>query len=248
MWLVLIILAMWLWQTLSPLSPDPDLRIAAAANFGPVARRLATAFEAETGLTAQVILGSTGKHYAQIRQGAPFDVFLAADSLRPWLLDADGQAVAGSRWTYAIGRLAAWSGVAGVSPEKILTSGRGRVALANPRLAPYGVAADSVLIGLGAGQERILGENVAQAFQLGSAGGADVALVAFSQVKDRIGGSLWLVPDSLYSPIVQQGVLLVNSEAAQRFRLFLDGALATRMILAAGYGVGASLREVSPDD
>ncbi len=234
-WLIpAAVLALVSWMlTLKP--SEPDLRIAVAANFKAPAELLAREFEAESGFTTEIVVGSTGKHFAQIRHGAPFHVFLAADSVRPRLLEEEGRVVPNSRWTYALGRLAAWSSGSRVSAFEAVRAGR--VSLANPRLAPYGVAADAVLRHLEAGEDRVMGENVAQALQFVVAGGADVALAAFSQVQHWEDGNVWIVPDSLYPPIVQQGVLLVESEAARRFKSFLEGPVGRRIIRDGGYRV-----------
>lgn len=214
----------------------PDLRVAVASNFSETATLLADRFRAETGLEVELIVGSSGKHAAQIEQGAPYDLFLSADSLRPWRLEQSGIGIAGSRWTYARGRLAAWSpGEEGPGPREFIRDGRGRIALANPKLAPYGVAAETLLDGWHSSQVRVMGENVSQAFQFAVSGHADVALVSLAQARALGQGRIWEVPDSLYPPIVQQGLLVSGRVEAARFRDFLMQEAQRALIRQAGY-------------
>lgn len=221
--------------------------VAAASNFTDAIKHIAGRFEAQSGHKVTLIFGSTGKHYAQIRNGAPFDAFFAADFNRPKLLEDEGLALPGSRFTYAIGRIILWS------PNKKSVDPQGRVleqkdfrylAIANPKLAPYGRAAREILQSRGiwnALTDRMVrGENVGQAFQFVKSGNAQLGFVAYSQVKrpgHPIEGSFWEVPQSLYSPIVQQAVLLKNSDAARSFLSFVKSDEIQLVIRGFGYGI-----------
>ncbi|MFP3977090.1 molybdate ABC transporter substrate-binding protein [Marinobacter sp. KMM 10035] len=224
-----------------------DVRIAVAANFTDTTRELIAAFGEATGLEAVASYGSTGKLYAQIDNGAPFDVFLAADSLRPELLEKNGQGVTGTRFTYARGKLALWSPVPGTfdDPKVWLESGEfARLAIANPKTAPYGFAAQEVLTKLrlwDALQDRLVrGDSIAQTFQFVATTNAQSGFVALSQVRawDNKGGSLWMIPQADYSPINQQAILLTRSEknhAARQWLEFLRGDKARGIIESFGY-------------
>lgn len=226
-------------------SPAEEIRIATASNFRHAMIRLASAFEAETGHEVTPIFGSTGKHYAQISHGAPFDAFFAADSERPLLLDQEGHAIAGSRFTYAVGRLALWSPKGGYvdSGGAVLKHRNFRhLAIANPQLAPYGRAAREVMLGLEAWYELesrlVRGENVAQAFQFVQSGNAELGFVAWAQLlRDGqvTGGSHWLVPPELHQPIEQQAVLLKDTQAGRDFMYFVRGARGAGIIQSSGY-------------
>ncbi|MBO6577177.1 MAG: molybdate ABC transporter substrate-binding protein [Rhodothermales bacterium] len=200
--------------------PAP-LRIAVASNFHEAARELAVGFPG-----AEVIPGSTGKHVAQVLAGAPYDVLLAADTVRYRVLE-------GPRRIYARGILAAWSPSA--DARTALASPDSRIALANPDLAPYGTAAEQALTALRAPGQRVFGENVAQAYQFARAGGVDVALVSWAQLSAGERAAAWRVPDSLYSPIVQGAVLLSDKPEARRFWDYLASPDAARMIERSGY-------------
>lgn len=222
-----------------------DLRIATASNFRHTMTALASRFEAETGQTVTPVFGSSGKHYAQIRNGAPFDAFFAADSERPQLLENEGFAVAGSRFTYAVGKLVLWSPRAGLvdNSGKVLRQGKFRhLAIANPKLAPYGRAAREILeemdLWTGIQARLVRGENVAQAFQFVHSGNAELGFVAWSQVLQTtkpVAGSYWLAPQSSYQPIEQQAVLLKDTAAARAFMAFMRGDEATDLIKNDGY-------------
>ncbi|NNE70653.1 MAG: molybdate ABC transporter substrate-binding protein [Rhodothermales bacterium] len=226
---------------------DAPLRIASAANFYATAVQLAEAFETEQGGEVEVISGSSGKHVAQILAGAPFDVLLSADTLRPHLLVERGVVERGETWVYAVGRLVAWvprvpvhvlsdaSALGPLSAEDVLRGAAGRIAIANPDLAPYGRAATQVLDRLGSGMQRVRGENASQAFQFVSAGSVEAGLVAFSQVRDEARGQVWVIPDSLYDPIVQGGAVLSDHPAAEAFRRFLDAPRQRSVLERAGY-------------
>jgi len=228
-----------------------DALVAVATNFAEVMERLEAGFETETEHDLTVVTGSTGKLYAQITNGAPFDVFLAADQERPRLLEEDGSAVVGTRFSYAIGRIALWSpdpGRIGADGAKVLRDGDfRRLAMANPALAPYGVAARETLAALGLSarlEDRIvLGENIGQAHAMVATGNAELGFVALSYVlspRNETPGSRWDVPQALYSPIRQDCVLLTRAAdnvAAAAFVEWLRGDEARRVIERYGYGV-----------
>ncbi|MCF8719646.1 molybdate ABC transporter substrate-binding protein [Nitrospina gracilis] len=223
--------------------------VAVASNFlGPL-KHIAGQFEARTGHTARIVSGSTGKLYAQILNGAPFHVFLAADSKRPRLLEDQKLAVNGSRFTYARGRLALWSAdpawIRGDGVPVLKDGAFRHLALANPKTAPYGQAAQSTLQKLGLWetlQGRIVrGENVGQAFQFAASGNAEVGFVALSQVlalPPARQGSHWEVPGSYHDPIEQDAVLLQkgNGNAAAKALLeFLKTPEVREQIRSSGY-------------
>lgn len=222
--------------------------LAVAANFTTTAKTLAAAFERRSGHELVIATGSTGQLYAQIRQGAPFDALLAADRERPALLFAENLAAA-KPFTYATGRLALWSPDPGRIPRDgaafLAADQDGRIALANPKLAPYGLAARESLQALGLwdsyGGRIVMGQNIAQAFQIAASGGVSAGFVALSQLEDApedLKGSHWVVPDDMHTPIRQDAVLLLRGKdnpAARAFLAFLtepDGCAAIR---AAGY-------------
>lgn len=223
-----------------------EIRVSVASNFTEAIKSIAGRFEATTGHKVILISGSTGKQYAQIINGAPFDAFFAADTKRPKLLDEEGIALPGSRFTYAIGKVILWSPKAGFVENsiKVLEHGEFRhLAIANPKLAPYGKAAQEVLQAHGlwyAQRGRMVrGENIGQAFQFVKSGNAELGFVAYSQVKrpgHPIEGSFWEVPQSLYSPIEQQAVLLKESDTARAFMLFVKSDEALDIIRGFGYG------------
>jgi len=227
-----------------------EVQVAVAANFAGPMQQIAVRFASDTGHKAVVASGSTGRLLAQIENGAPFDVLLAADETAPTKLERDGFAVPGSRFTYATGRLVLWSAKPGyVDPAgAVLARGDFRhVALADPRLAPYGAAAVEVLRALGlleALRPRfVLGESVAQAHQFVATGNAELGFVALSQL-DFPGaapvGSRWLVPASLHPPILQDAVLLRRGEANPAARAlceYLRSPRTKELIRAWGYGL-----------
>ena len=217
-----------------PLPAGAERALAAvAANFSEAAERLAADFGRAAEHEVTLAAASTGKLYAQIRNGAPFDVFLAADRLRPELLERDGLAVPGSRITYAVGRLTLWSPDASLidaDGRKTLQEAKfRRLAMANPELAPYGAAARRTLLALGlhaALRGRIVtGENIGQAHALVATGNAELGLVALSHVlssRNRLRGSRWDVPERLHDPIRQDAVLLHRGRNNAAARAFLD--------------------------
>jgi molybdate transport system substrate-binding protein len=225
-----------------------EVQVAVAANFTAPMRRIAASFEQATGHKAQLAFGSTGKFYAQIRNGAPFDVLLAADDETPVRLEKEALAVAGSRFTYSIGQLALWSAKPGYVDAEgtVLRQGAFRhLALANPKLAPYGAAAVETLDKLGllaALQPKFVqGENIAQTFQFVSTGNAELGFVALSQVVEGgklKSGSAWVVPSSLHAPIRQDAVLLARGKdnpAALALLQYLKEDEARAIIKAYGY-------------
>ena len=224
-----------------------EVRVAVAANFVTTLRDIASDFTAATGHKVVIASASTGKHYAQILNGAAFDVFLAADVERPQRLEGEGLGVPGSRFDYAIGRLVLWvPGAERVdNPRALLAAGDlARLAIANPRLAPYGVAARQVLEAWGLWgqlQARLVrGENIAQTFQFVATGNAPAGLVALSQVRALDGvtpGSYRTIAHELHAPIRQQGLLLSRRPAAEAFIGYLQDAAARTRIRAAGYAL-----------
>jgi molybdate transport system substrate-binding protein len=225
--------------------------VAVAGNFSEVIERLESDFETATGHNLTVTTGSTGKLYAQIENGAPFDIMLAADRRRPELLEKEGLAVAGSRFTYAVGRLTLWSpdpGRVAADGAETLRAGHFRkLAIANPDLAPYGEAARETLAALdlleALGDRIVMGENIGQAYALVATGNAELGLVALSYVispRNRMPGSRWEVPQELYTPIRQEAILLVRAAdnvAARAFLEYLKSDGARAVIQSFGYGV-----------
>ncbi|VAW90642.1 Molybdenum ABC transporter, substrate-binding protein ModA [hydrothermal vent metagenome] len=229
-----------------------EIRVAVASNFKAAITSVTSHFEATSDHKVTLIFGSTGKHYAQIKNGAPYDVFLAADSQRPQRLEEEGIALANSRFTYARGKIVLWSPAAGYidSTATILKKSEFRyLAVANPRLAPYGKAAKEVLTRLklwdSLANKMVRGENINQTFQFVKSSNAEMGFVAYSQLvslmknnqQKRIEGSYWEVPQSLYSPIEQQAVILKDNKAAHEFIAFIRNEQALKIIRDYGYGV-----------
>lgn len=225
-----------------------EVQVAVAANFTVPMQKIAAAFEAATAHKAVLSFGSTGKFYAQIRNGAPFELLLAADEQTPVRLEEEGLAVPGTRFTYAIGRLVLWSAQPGVVDDKgevLRKSGEARIAVANPKLAPYGAAAIEALTRMGllhSLQPRFVqGEDIAQTYQFVATGNAPLGFVALSQVMvdGRIAkGSAWEVPPELHTPIRQDAVVLAKGKdnaAATALVAFLKGDQARAIISAFGY-------------
>ena len=223
-----------------------EVLVAVASNFTTALQALARGFEAETGHRVKIATGSTGKLYAQISAGAPFQVFLAADQARPERLEAEGRAVPGTRFTYATGRLALWSadpGRAGGDMRAALTAPNLRhLAIANPELAPYGFAAREALEALGlwtALRPRVvMGQNAGQTFAMVATGNAELGFVPQAALVGR-GGVRWDVPEGLHAPIRQDAVLLgpgAGHEGAQAFLDYLGSDAAAVVIRRHGYG------------
>lgn len=223
-----------------------EVHVAVAANFAAPMEKLAPMFARETGHKAVLSFGSTGTFYAQIRHGAPFEVLLAADDETPARLDREGRGA--SRFTYAVGRLALWSRQAGFvdAQGEVLKRGRfDRLAIADPRLAPYGAAAIETVRKLGLLEalrpKFVQGENIAQAWQFAATGNAALGFVALSQVyaggklKE---GSAWIVPASMHAPIRQDAILLdkgKDNAAASALMRYLQGSKARAVIRSFGY-------------
>lgn len=227
-----------------------EVQIAVAANFTAPAKQIAADFEKATGHKAALSFGATGKFYAQIKNGAPFEVLLAADDTTPAKLEAEGAAVAGTRFNYATGRLVLWSATPGYVDAKgdvLKADGFKHLALANPKTAPYGTAAIETLSALkllDAMQPKfVVAENIAQAHQFAASGNAQLGFIALAQVmKDgRIGdGSAWVVPASLHQPIRQEAVLLDKGRgkrAATAWLEYLKGDKARAVIKSFGYEI-----------
>jgi molybdate transport system substrate-binding protein len=202
-------------------------------------------FEKKTGHKVILIFGGSGKHYAQIMHGAPFDAYFSADSLRPELLEKEGIGITNTRFTYAIGKIVLWSPKIDYidASDQILKKGTFRhIAIAKPKLAPYGKAAEQVLKSLGLWnklQSRMVrGENIGQTFQFVKSANAELGFVALSQVKvPKIKGSYWLVPENMYSPIKQQAIMLKKSSLTKEFFLFFKSKEVLEIIKAYGYSI-----------
>lgn len=231
-----------------------QISAAVASNFTAAMRGIVSEFEKISGHHVLLSFASSGGFYAQINHGAPFDVFFSADQIKPAALERAGLAVAGSRFTYAIGTLALWSATPGLIDAEASVLQRGdfrKLALANPRLAPYGAAAVQVLENLQLKQSTeakwVLGENIVQTWQFVSTGNADIGFVALAQIigtgnEER--GSHWLVPQKLYTPIRQDAVLLRRAEksrAARELLQFVRGEQAAAISAGFGYRSPAQL-------
>lgn len=224
-----------------------ETKVAVAANFTEAAREIAARFKVRTGHDATLSFGSSGQFYTQIVNGAPYEVFLSADVERPQKAEVEGLAVPGSRFTYATGRLVLFSKTSGLVDAKgavLAKGGFDKLAIADPKAAPYGQAAIETLTKLklyDALKPRIVtGASITQAFQYVQTGAAELGFVALSQVIDEKGGSRWIVPAANHTPIQQQAVLLKtgqNSAAAKAFVAFLKTGEAKAIIRRYGYEV-----------
>lgn len=230
-----------------------EISIAVASNFTATLHAIAAEFEKATGHEIRAASGSSGKFYAQIKNGAPFQVFLSADEAKPLRLEQDGLAVPGTRFTYAIGRLALWSARSGFIDGEGMVLRQGhfdKLAIANPGHAPYGAAALDALQGLGLDSRMrgrlVQAENIAQAYQFVESGNAELGFVALAQIVDAGGikqGSAWIVPAELHRPIRQDAVLLqagAHNAAARELLTFMRGETAQSIIAAHGYQTGAA--------
>jgi len=223
-----------------------EVQVAVAANFSLPMQAMAAGFERETGHKLVVSVGSTGKFYAQIKNGAPFDVVLAADAETPAKLEREGFGVSGSRFTYAVGKLVLWSAKAGYVDDRGEVLKRGEfnhLAIASPKVAPYGAAAMEVLTQLGLVErlqpKLVQAENIGQAHQFVASGNAELGFVALSQVI-KGEGSGWLVPDHLYQPIRQEALLLIpgrDKPGAVALMQYLGQDQARAVIRSFGYGL-----------
>ncbi len=226
-------------------SQASEITVAVASNFSSTIKAIAKQFEEDRGHKVYVSVGSSGRHYAQIKNGAPYDVFLSADAHRPTLLEEQGIAVAKSRFTYALGRIVLWS------PDKTLIDDQGHIlrdpqfkhiAMANPKLAPYGRSAKEIIDAIGLwdalSNHIVQGENIGQTFQFVKSGNAQLGFVAWSQIKQSgitAEGSHWQVPEALYTPIEQQAVLLNDNPVAIEFIAYLQNDSVRSVIRDAGY-------------
>lgn len=230
-----------------------EVTVAVAANFTAPMQKIAKAFEQDTGHKAQLAFGATGKFYAQIKNGAPFAVLLAADDETPARLEKEGLAVAGTRFTYATGRLALWSKQANLVDDKgeVLRShsfeklGIHKIAMADPKLAPYGAAAMEVINKLGV-QAKVIpqlvqGDSIGQTYQFVSSQNAQLGFVALSQISFNghiTQGSAWVVPQSMHTPLKQDAVLLQagkDNAAARALLKYLQSDVAKTIIRTYGY-------------
>jgi len=243
---------MYLWfailmALLAPLYAA-EVSVAVAANFAAPMHKIAQAFEQETGHKAVLSFGSTGMLYAQIRNGAPYQILLSADAEAPNKLEKEGLGVPGSRFTYATGSLVLWSKQPGFVDDKgdvLRTAKFQRIAMANPKLAPYGAAAMETINKLGLQQHlqaRIVqGDNIAQTYQFVATENAQLGFVALSQVfvdGKMAQGSSWIVPASAHAPIRQDAILLTkgqDSAAAAALLQYLRGERAKSLIRSYGY-------------
>ncbi|MCO7516463.1 molybdate ABC transporter substrate-binding protein [Pseudomonas guariconensis] len=227
-----------------------EVQVAVAANFTAPIQAIAKDFEKDTGHKLVAAYGATGQFYAQIKNGAPFEVFLAADDTTPAKLEQEKQIVPGSRFTYAIGTLALWSAKPGYVDDKgeVLKKNEYRhLSIANPKTAPYGLAATQVLDKLQLTEatkaKLVEGQNITQAFQFVSTGNAELGFVALSQIyKDGKvqSGSAWIVPAELHEPIRQDAVILdkgKDNPAAKALVDYLKGPKAAALIKSYGYEI-----------
>ena len=227
-----------------------DVNVAVAANFAAPMQAIAAILEKTTGHKASIVSGATGRFYAQISNGAPFDVFLAADADTPAKLEKEGLAAAGSRFTYAKGKLALWSANPALVDNRgqVLAGGDFRkIAIAQPKVAPYGAAAMQAITRLGHSDRLVprlvLGESLGQTFSFVATGNAELGFVALSQVLESgqlKSGSMWVVPPTLYDPIVQDAVLLKrgqNNPAAAALMTLLKSDRIRNLIRSYGYEV-----------
>ena len=237
-------------QTYSLPERGGQLTIAVASNVLQPMQELAGVFEKESGYHVNISAGSTGKHYAQIKNGAPFDVFMAADSLRPRLLEEAGYTAddSDSRITYVLGNLVLWSKEPGDKDclQRLKDDQFLHIAIANPETAPYGMAAKQVLIKLGlwdaVREKLVVGENISHTFQYIQSGNAQLAFVAASQLAsiDNAEGCRWNVATSYHEPLVQQAVWLKSAEhpsSAKAFMTFLQSISAREIFQDYGYGL-----------
>lgn len=225
-----------------------EVAVAVAANFTAPMKKIAAEFEKDTGHKAELSFGATGKFYAQINNGAPFGILLAADDTTPEKLAKEGKGVADSRFTYAIGTLVLWSPKAGYVDDKgevLKTGDYKHIAIANPKLAPYGTAAMEVLNKLGLSAQVqpkvVMGENIAQTYQFAATGNAQLGFVALSQVMENgkiREGSAWQVPGNMHEPIRQDAIVLngaKDNEAATALMKYLRSPKAHDIIRSYGY-------------
>ena len=226
-----------------------EIKVAVASNFYPAMKEIVLQYELKQSQSSAknnivLISGSSGKHYAQIINGAPFDIFFSADKARPTLLEKKGLSESGSRFTYALGRLVLWSSLDGFveKDERLYNNDLRFLAIANPKIAPYGVAAREVLKSINLWEDLqsklVRGENIAQTFQFVNSGNAKLGFISYSQLRNPnypLVGSFWEVPQSLYKPIEQQVVLLKKSSLAKDFLSFIESDESLNIIAKYGY-------------
>ena len=220
-----------------------NINIAVASNFTNVIKHIAGIYEKTSGHKITLIFGSTGKHYAQIKNGAPFDIFFAADTKRPRLLEQEGFVIDNSRFTYAIGKLVLWSPKIDNVKNKILHNKKlSKLSIANPKLSPYGRAAMETLQKLGIWnnikKRLVMGENISQAFWFVNSENAELGFISISQLKQKDiknKNHFWQVPEKFYTPIKQQAVLLTNNKVAKDFLLFIKSTKVKKIINNFGY-------------
>ncbi|MDR2325270.1 MAG: molybdate ABC transporter substrate-binding protein [Acidovorax sp.] len=225
-----------------------EVAVAVAANFTAPMQKIAAQFEKDTGHKAVLSFGATGKFYAQINNGAPFGILLAADDSTPEKIAKEGKGVDASRFTYAIGQLVLWSKQANYVDDKgavLKTGDYKHIAIANPKLAPYGLAAMQTLDKLGLTAQvqpkTVLGENIGQTYQFAASGNAQLGFVALSQVMEDgklREGSAWVVPSSMHESIRQDAIVLNSAKdnaAAKALMEYLKGDKARAIIKSYGY-------------
>jgi molybdate transport system substrate-binding protein len=226
-----------------------EVHVAVAANFTqPMKQKIIPVFEKDSGDTVVATYGPTGGLYAQINNGAPYDIMLSADAERPKALEASGAGVAGTRFSFAFGKVVLWSPTPGIVDAKgeVLSKGNFKhLAVPNPKIAPYGLAAQQALQKLGLWEKLepkvVYGQDLNQTYQMILSGNAALGFVALSQVKaDRPGDAVWAPGADLYAPIDQQAILLTRSKdnaGARAFLAFLRSAKGKALIESFGYGV-----------
>jgi len=226
-----------------------EIKVAVASNFYPAMKEIILQYESKQSQSSAdhkivLISGSSGKHYAQIINGAPFDIFFSADKDRPTLLEKKGLSESGSRFTYALGKLVLWSSLDGFieKDERLYNHDLRFLAIANPKIAPYGVAAREALISINLWEDLqsklVRGENIAQTFQFVNSGNAKLGFISYSQLRNPnypLVGSFWEVPQSLYKPIEQQVVMLKKSLLAKDFLSFIGSDESLNIISKYGY-------------
>ena len=244
------LLALTAALALSAAAQAEVVQIAVAANFTAPARALAEVFARTTGHEAKLSFGATGAFYTQIKNGAPFDVLLAADNERPARLEKEGDTVPGSRFTYATGQLVLWSAKPGFVDDQgaVLKGGHfGKIAIANPKNAPYGAAAVEAMEKLGLAAtlqpKLVTGESIGQTFNFIATGNAELGFVALAQVLEGgklKSGSMWVVPAQYHAPIIQDAVILkraANNPAAKAWMELLKTPQSKELIRSYGYAV-----------
>lgn len=228
-------------------SGEDYVTVAVASNFASTARDISAQFSQESGFRVRITTASTGKLYAQIVNGAPFDILLAADAARPLRLETGGAGVRGTRFTYALGALVLWSRQADDCREALQRADGGRIAIANPETAPYGAAAKSFLQQSGLwdsiGDRLVVGENISQTLQFAASGNAELGLIARAQLRAPSlppASCSWPVPETMHAAIEQQAILLqrgAGTQGAEAFLRFLRGEAGRAIILRHGYGL-----------